>query len=71
MLRAKIVESHTDLGLERDLNRVLETLGDTVIKVSYQTTSNGRYSTMVLYNHTMTYGDVMRQVEDRGLLYAH
>ncbi|EOO11372.1 hypothetical protein [Bacillus cereus] len=71
MLRAKIVESHTDLGLERDLNKVLETLGDQVVKVSYQMSSNQRYSAMVLYNHTMTYGDVMRQVEDKGLLYAH
>ncbi|EML6324946.1 hypothetical protein QCQ60_005290 [Bacillus cereus] len=71
MFRAKIVESHTNLGLERDLNRVLETLGDQVVKVSYQMSSNQRYSAMVLYNHTMTYGDAMRQVEDKGLLYAH
>lgn len=71
MLRAKIVESHTNLGLERDLNKVLETLGDKVVKVSYQMSSNGKFSAMVLYNHTMTYGDVMRQVEDKGLLYAH
>ncbi|MDM5370580.1 hypothetical protein QUF96_03175 [Bacillus bombysepticus] len=71
MLRTKFVESHTDLGLERDLNKVLETLGDQVVKVSYQATSSGKYSAMVLYNHTMTYGDVMRQVEEKGLLYAH
>ncbi|MGG1147043.1 hypothetical protein [Bacillus wiedmannii] len=71
MLRTKIVTANTDLRLESNLNEVLETLGDKVVKVSYQMSSNGKFSAMVLYNHTMTYGDVMRQVENKGLLYAH